>query len=223
MELIIAHDWTQLVLTVLLICVTTLFIRISICLPDFQSKRLRKPLCGDGNCVKTLVFFGSGGHTTEMMRLIERLDPRRYQPICFAIGHTDITSQGKVRSGRLAIEPSARWFRVFRNREVRQSWITTFFTSIWSFIQAFYLLYRQQPQLLLCNGPGTCVALCYSAFFLRVLGWADTVIVFTESFCRTEGLSLSGRLVYPIADRFVVHWPALQEAYPRVEYLGQIL
>lgn len=225
---LVEHDTVRTVLTLLLLLFTTLLIRVSICLPAFASKRLRKPkgrgFPGDTNkYVKTLVYFGSGGHTTEMMRLIERLDTRRYQPIVFAMGHTDITSQAKVRAGNLAIEPSARWFRLYRSREVKQSWTTTVFTTAWSCVQALYMVYRQRPQLLICNGPGTCVPLCYSAFLLRVLGLADTVIVFAESYCRTDALSLSGRLVYPIADRFVVHWPALQEAHPRAEYLGQIL
>jgi beta-1,4-N-acetylglucosaminyltransferase len=37
-----------------------------------------------------------------------------------------------------------------------------------------------------------------------------------------KGLSLSGRLLYPIADRFVVQWPQLAELHPRAEYLGRI-
>ncbi|KAJ3193956.1 UDP-N-acetylglucosamine transferase subunit [Irineochytrium annulatum] len=48
-------------------------------------------------------------------------------------------------------------------------------------------------------------------------------IIFIESFTRVEELSLSGKLVYSIADRFIVPWEKLKIKYPRAEYIGQIL
>jgi hypothetical protein len=33
--------------------------------------------------------------------------------------------------------------------------------------------------------------------------------VFIESFCRVQSLSLSGLLLYPLVDEFVVQWPQL--------------
>ena len=52
------------------------------------------------------------------------------------------------------------------------------------------------------------------------LGLADTRIVFCESFCRVKHLSLTGKLLYPIADRFVVQWPELTQGHRRAEYIG---
>lgn len=48
-------------------------------------------------------------------------------------------------------------------------------------------------------------------------------ILFVESFCRVQTLSLTGRLVYPIADRFVVQWKGLCAKYLRAEYLGTLI
>lgn len=61
---------------------------------------------------------------------------------------------------------------------------------------------------------------CFSAFLLRVLGIADARIIYVESFCRVDKLSLSGKLLYHIADRFIVQWPQLLSQYKRAEYLG---
>jgi len=52
-------------------------------------------------------------------------------------------------------------------------------------------------------------------------------IVFVESFCRSQSLSLSGRLLYPFVDRFVVHWDELAKSlrsrgFSRVEFLGTL-
>jgi len=62
---------------------------------------------------------------------------------------------------------------------------------------------------LLCNGPGTCVPLCFAAFLARVLLFRPCSVVFIESFCRVQSLSLSGLLLYPFVDEFVVQWPQL--------------
>lgn len=199
-------------------------LRVYLCLPGQQGRK-DKPLGDNGKHVKTMIYFGSGGHTTEMIKMIETLSPERYSPLLFAIGHSDITTKDKVKASVAVsgLQERAKWIRIFRNREVKQSWITTLFTSIWSLLQAFYVIYRSKPQLLICNGPGTCVSLCYSAFFLRVCGITRTKIVFVESFCRTESLSLTGKLLLQIADRFIVHWKGLQAISPnRIEYVGKI-
>jgi len=37
-----------------------------------------------------------------------------------------------------------------------------------------------------------------------------------------ESLSLTGRLLHKVADRFIVQWQGLREKYPQAEYLGQL-
>ncbi len=69
---------------------------------------------------------------------------------------------------------------------------------------------------------GTCVPLCIAAFLMKVLGLSDSCIIFVESFCRVKNLSITGRLLYIIADRFIVQWPELSEHFQRAEYLGDI-
>jgi beta-1,4-N-acetylglucosaminyltransferase len=70
---------------------------------------------------------------------------------------------------------------------------------------------------------GSCVPICISAFILRVLAVADTTIIFSESYCRVQSLSLSGKILYPICDRFVVQWPQLLTDYSRAEYPGRMM
>ena len=95
-------------------------------------------------------------------------------------------------------------------------------TTLVSAGQACALVYRLRPDVILCNGPGTCVPICYAAFLLHLLGLHQPQIVFVESFCRVTSLSLTGRLLYPIADRFVVQWPKLCQKFSRAEYLGTV-
>lgn len=79
-----------------------------------------------------------------------------------------------------------------------------------------------RPDLIICNGPGTCVPICYSAWLLRILRIKSVKIIFVESFCRVKSLSLSGKLLYPIVDKFIVQWIGLSDKYSKAEYVGII-
>uniref|UniRef100_A0A8V5GTE8 UDP-N-acetylglucosamine transferase subunit ALG14 n=1 Tax=Melopsittacus undulatus TaxID=13146 RepID=A0A8V5GTE8_MELUD len=76
---------------------------------------------------------------------------------------------------------------------------------------------------ILCNGPGTCVPVCISALLLGLLGIKRAIIVYVESICRVETLSLSGKILYYFSDYFIVQWPDLKEKYPKSIYLGRIV
>lgn len=84
-------------------------------------------------------------------------------------------------------------------------------------VLAWRLLRRRRPDAILSTGAGLAVP-----FFLigRLLGIR---LVYVESVTRTESLSLSGRMVYPLASRFFVQWPAVAERFRRAEYHGGIL
>ncbi|KAH8398039.1 hypothetical protein KR222_011350 [Zaprionus bogoriensis] len=180
------------------------------------------------------VILGSGGHTAEMCRINQALLLQqqrnlgeRYQPVRYIVANTDDTSQRQLRAALPAAKDSD-FIRVPRSRSVGQSWLSSVFSTLWALLWSCWLIWRDQPQLLLCNGPGTCVPYCYAAYLWRLLGRlpAHTKIVFVESFCRVETLSLSGRLLLPLADMFVVHWPALATRYAHrsnVRYFGRLL
>jgi len=83
---------------------------------------------------------------------------------------------------------------------------------------------RAKPDLLICNGPGTCLPVVICVFMGRVLGcFGEGKVVFCESFCRVKTISLTGRLIYPIVDRFVVHWEELQKEYPMSDLIESFI
>lgn len=180
--------------------------------------------------LKTLVVLGSGGHTTEMLHLIKNLNPDRYGPIILVIAASDETSLNRVKAypyplpiknkkdlvGNNSNSNSSQVFTIPRSREVGQSYSSSILTTAYSFFFAFWLVgFKVQPDLVLVNGPGTCIPIAYSAFFFRIIGWmVQTKIIFIESFCRVKSLSLTGKLLYPIADLFVVCWDQLHQKLP---------
>jgi beta-1,4-N-acetylglucosaminyltransferase len=82
---------------------------------------------------------------------------------------------------------------------------------------AWRLLRRKRPDAILSTGAGLAVP-----FFLvgKLLG---VRLVYVESLTRTESISLSGRLLYPFADRFFAQWPEAAAQLRRAEYVGSIL
>ncbi|XP_065783840.1 UDP-N-acetylglucosamine transferase subunit ALG14 isoform X1 [Muntiacus reevesi] len=177
-----------------------------------------------------LVVAGSGGHTTEILRLLENLSDA-YSPRHYIVADTDEMSTHKINSfeqNRADRNPSATFpeyyvHRIPRSREVQQSWLSSVLTTLYSMWLSFPLTYRAKPDLVLCNGPGTCVPICISALLLGILGIKKVIIVYVESICRVEHLSLSGKILFHLSDYFIVQWPTLKEKYPKSVYLGRIV
>ena len=46
--------------------------------------------------VKTLVILGSGGHTVEMLKMVDALDPKKYNPRIYVVADTDEISHKKL-------------------------------------------------------------------------------------------------------------------------------
>ncbi|XP_069863827.1 UDP-N-acetylglucosamine transferase subunit ALG14 isoform X1 [Dipodomys merriami] len=181
-------------------------------------------------CFSLLVVAGSGGHTMEILRLVGSLS-NAYSPRHYIIADTDKMSASKIKSfesDRAEREPSTMYteyhiHQIPRSREVQQSWLSTVLTTMWAIWFSFPMVFRIKPDLVLCNGPGTCVPICVSALFLGILGIKKVIIVYVESICRVETLSLSGKILFHLSDYFIVQWPALKEKYPKSVYLGRII
>ncbi|KJE91433.1 hypothetical protein CAOG_02568 [Capsaspora owczarzaki ATCC 30864] len=129
-------------------------------------------------------------------------------------------------AARWTAQPRQFWIETIpRSREVAQSWLTSLFTTAHALLFALPMVFRVRPELVLCNGPGTCVPVCIAAKLLYILGVCDTRVVYIESICRVETLSIAARLLkmLHIPDRVVVMWPQLNEKVSGCEYHGRLL
>ncbi|XP_028413078.1 UDP-N-acetylglucosamine transferase subunit ALG14 homolog [Dendronephthya gigantea] len=170
--------------------------------------------------VKTMIVAGSGGHTKEMLLLLKGLS-RFYYPRIYVVADTDTMSSEKIENfeqkNKYKIE------KIPRSREVHQSWSSTVITTLKSIIFSFPLVFRHNPQLILCNGPGTCIPICFAAFMLKVFGIQTASVIYIESICRVETLSLSAKILYYFADKILVQWRQLEKKYPRTLHLGRLV
>ncbi|XP_067290883.1 UDP-N-acetylglucosamine transferase subunit ALG14 homolog isoform X2 [Pseudorasbora parva] len=141
---------------------------------------------------------------------------------------TDKMSEEKIRAfeaERKESDSTSQFtlHRIPRSREVRQSWSSSVLSSLSALMSSVPLVFRLHPDMVLCNGPGTCVPLCAAGLLLGVLGLKRVLIVYVESICRVETLSLSGKILYYLSDYFFVQWAPLKDKYPKAVYLGRLV
>lgn len=83
-------------------------------------------------------------------------------------------------------------------------------------ILAFRILRKEKPDLIISSGAAVAVPF----FWLGKLFGAKTVYI--EIFDRIDKPTLTGKLVYPVTDKFIVQWEELKKVYPKAINLGGI-
>lgn len=78
----------------------------------------------------------------------------------------------------------------------------------------FRILSQEKPDVVISTGASLAINF---AFVAKLLG---IKFIFIESISRSQELSVSGKLVYPISDEFYVQWPELCEKYNKVVFRG---
>jgi len=141
----------------------------------------------------------------------------------YLIAETDRGSQAKAEAFELNHgRPKAHVVRVPRAREVGQRYTTSVLTTTYAAWFSLRIVLSELPDIIFANGPGTCVPVVFAAYVARFLGLKHILVMYSESFACVEHLSLSGRLIYHLADGFTVQWPQLLQSYPKAKYAGRI-
>ncbi|XP_078438421.1 UDP-N-acetylglucosamine transferase subunit ALG14-like protein isoform X2 [Wolffia australiana] len=179
--------------------------------------------------LRTLVVLGSGGHTAEMLNLLAVLDTEKFKPRFYVSAKTDSLSLQKAEAYEKSLVPHdvkvAHFMKIYRSREVGQSYITSVATTLVAIAHALWLTFKIRPQVVICNGPGTCIPLCACSFLFKMFGLGWSSIFYVESIARVKRLSLTGLLLYHLrmADQLFVQWPYLKATYPRAHYVGPLM
>jgi beta-1,4-N-acetylglucosaminyltransferase len=179
--------------------------------------------------LKTVIVLGSGGHTTEMIKLLGGTNLTKFQPRDYIVADNDSMSIQKVNTFEETNHTNNTYsfHRIKRSRNVGQSYFTSIFTTLISILASLPLIIKLEPNILIVNGPGTCIPCCLCAFILSKLRIipSNLKIVFVESFCRVETLSLTGKILYylNITHAFFVQWPELYNKYPKSIYIGRLV
>jgi beta-1,4-N-acetylglucosaminyltransferase len=148
------------------------------------------------NSTKICIVSSCGGHLTEI-RLLR------------AIYHT--YEHFYVINERIPL-PEDMMGKTYFIRHSERDWL--FFVNLW---EAWRILTREKPSIILSAGAGLAVPF---ALVGKIFGIRN---VFIESFARVHAPSLTGRIMYVLADRFFYQWRSLASSYPRGTCGGPII
>ena len=126
----------------------------------FVTKGIKGGAEGKSDTLKTkklMVVFGSGGHTTEMLLMLTKGNQFRfdkYREVQFVIGKSDTWSFTKIKDflsrGNIDVErdvPNLRVIKLFRSREVKQSYITSIGTTLYALLHSFFVVAANRPDI----------------------------------------------------------------------------
>lgn len=152
---------------------------------------------------KSVMFICSvGGHLTQMLGLKKIFDDYNY---VLVTEKTDITKNMK---DKYKME-----YLVYGSRKYLFKYI---FILSYNIIKSFILFIKYHPKVIVTTGTHTAVPMCYIA---RLFG---RKVIFIESFAKRTSPTMAGRMVYPIANTFIVQWESMLKFYPKAKFFGGI-
>ena len=92
--------------------------------------------------------------------------------------------------------------------------------NIWNLIRNTFLaikvLHEEKPDIIISSGAAVAVPF----FWLGKL--RGSKLIYIEIFDRIDKPAMSGKMVYSIADKFIVQWEEMKKVYPKAINLGSI-
>ncbi len=152
---------------------------------------------------KVIFVSSSGGHLTEILSLKELFNEYEY---LLVTEETDITKaiQEKYNVKYLIYGPSKNILKYIKN----------IFSNIYRCIK---IVREFRPDTVVTTGAQVGGIMCLIAKMRKAK------IIYIESLARINTLSITGRNIYPFADKFYVQWEALAKKYKKCEYLGRLI
>lgn len=90
------------------------------------------------------------------------------------------------------------------------------FEFIFNIIKAFWIVLIKNPDIVISTGAGATV---FVEIFIKIFGGK---VIFIESFAKINSPTITGRIMYKIADEFYVQWKEMKKFYPNAHYDGGI-
>jgi len=81
---------------------------------------------------------------------------------------------------------------------------------------AIKVLVKEKPDLIISSGAAVAVPFFYVG---KILGIKT---VYIEVFDRMDKPTLTGKIVYPVTNLFIVQWEEMKKVYPKAKNLGSI-
>ncbi len=153
---------------------------------------------------KVLFISSTGGHFNELMQL---------SPLFEKYDYRIITEKDKANESLKNKYGEKLYFLPYGTRAKLLTYIFKYFYLC---LKTIYLYFKIRPKVIVTTGTHTAGPMCYLG---KIFG---TKIIYIETFANRNTKTATGRLIYPIADLFIVQWKEMLEIYPKAVYGGSI-
>ena len=153
---------------------------------------------------KVLFISSTGGHLSEMLQLSPLFEKYEYHII---------TEKDKVSEALKEKYGDKIYFLPYGTRA---KLLTYLFKYFYLCLKTIYYYGKLRPKIIITTGTHTAGPMCYLG---KILG---SKIIYIETFANRNKKTATGRLIYPIADLFIVQWKEMLELYPKAVYGGSI-
>lgn len=155
--------------------------------------------------MKKVVFISStGGHLSELLQLKDLFAEFKSTLI------TEKTKSNKDLKNQLAIPV------YYLSYGTKQHLFSYLFIFTYNIFRSLYLFLKLHPDVVVTTGTHTAVPMCYWAHLF------GKKVIWIETFANSKTPTSAGKLVYKIADTFVVQWESMKEVYPNAIVGGSI-
>ena len=90
------------------------------------------------------------------------------------------------------------------------------FKLLFNTFKSLRIFLREKPCAIITTGTHTAVPMCFIAKLFK------KKVIYIETLANSNTKTVAGRIVYPIADLFVVQWEEMIKLYPKAKYWGMI-
>lgn len=154
--------------------------------------------------MKKVVFISStGGHLNELLQL---------KPLMEEYDSYIITEKTKSNLS-LKDKFDKVYYLIYGTKKNLLIYLFKFGINI---IKSLYYFLKIRPNVIVTTGTHTAVPMCYIGKLFRCK------VIFIETFANRNTKTVAGKLVYPIADTFIVQWESMLELYPKAILGGWI-
>ena len=153
---------------------------------------------------KVLFISSTGGHLSELLQL---------KPLFKKYEYNIITEKDKANIKLKEEYGDKLYFLPYGTRAKMVSYI---FKYSYLCLKTIYLYFKIRPKVIVTTGTHTAGPICVLG---KIFG---SKVVYIETFANANKKTATGRLIYPIADLFIVQWEEMLKIYPKAIYGGSI-
>lgn len=154
---------------------------------------------------KNVMFISStGGHLNEMLQLKELFEKYDYYIV------TEKTKSNLNLKNKYKNKVS---FLVYGTKDYM---LVYPFKLIYNTFKSLFIYLKVHPDYIVTTGAHTAGPMCCIG---KLLG---SRIIYIETFANITTKTVTGKCLYPIADKFIVQWESMLKLYPEAVYGGWI-